>query len=54
MRDLAGDLKGKPRSNATYLKNIGIALIVIGLIMGSVLFYVAYLTWPSYLEFLDS
>lgn len=54
MRILAGNLKEKPGSNAAYLKNIGIALIIIGLIVGIAMFFVASLAWPYYLEFLDS
>lgn len=54
MRILAGNLKGKTSSNAAYLKNIGIALIIIGLIVGIAMFFVAGLAWPYYLEFLDS
>lgn len=54
LRDLVGDIQAKPSSNARLLKNTGIALIVIGLIVGLALFYTANLTWPSYLRFLDS
>ena len=39
MRDLASDLKSEPRKNTELLKISGIAVIVLGLIMGIVLVY---------------
>lgn len=54
LRNLVGDIQAKPSSNARLLKNTGIALIVIGLVVGFALFYAAILTWPTYLQFLDS
>jgi len=54
LRNLVGDIQVKPSSNARLLKNTGIALIVIGLVVGFALFYAANLTWPTYLQFLDS
>lgn len=54
LRNLVGDIQAKPSSNARYLKNTGIALIIIGLIVGLVLFYAADLAWPTFLEFLES
>lgn len=54
MRDLAGDLKAKPRSNVNLLKNSGIAVIVLGLIIGGVLFYSADLAWPLWRAFMES
>lgn len=53
MRDLAGDLKSEPRRNAELLKISGIAVIVLGLIIGGLLFYATFLIWPSYLEHLE-
>lgn len=54
LRNLVGDIQTKPSSNAKFLKNTGIALIIIGLIVGFALFYTANLTWPSYLQYMDS
>ena len=41
MRDLAGELKSRPTTNSRLSKISGIAIIVLGLIIGSVLFYAA-------------
>lgn len=41
IRDLAGELKSKPTSNSQLLRISGIVTIVLGLIMGAVLFYAA-------------
>ncbi|GAB2514610.1 hypothetical protein [Corynebacterium atrinae] len=48
LRNLVGDIQEKPSSNARYLKNTGIALIAIGLIIGLALFYAADLAWRYY------
>src|SRR5690625_7663817 len=39
MRDLASDLKSEPKKNTELLKMSGIAVIVLGLIIGGLLFY---------------
>lgn len=41
IRDLAGELKSKPTSDSQLLRISGIVTIVLGLIMGAVLFYAA-------------
>lgn len=41
MRDLASELKSRPTSNSRLLKISGIVIIILGLIIGSVLFYAA-------------
>lgn len=43
MRDLAGDLKSRTIPNAKLLKITGIVIIVLGLIIGGVLAYAAFL-----------
>lgn len=48
VRDLAGHLRSKPQRNTQLLKISGIAVLVLGLIIGGVLFYVASLAWPSF------
>ena len=50
VRDLASNLRSKPQTNTQLLKISGIAVIILGLIMGAVLFYVAGLVWPSFAE----
>lgn len=50
VRDLASNLRSKPQTNTQLLKISGIAVITLGLIMGTVLFYVAGLVWPSFAE----
>lgn len=50
VRDLVGDVKSKPRKNTQLLRISGIAVIVLGLIIGIALFYVADLVWPMWLE----
>ena len=47
MRDLAGNLKSKPRESTNLLK-------ISGLIIGGVLFYAADLVWPMWLTFWES
>lgn len=54
IRNLVGDIQAKPSSNARYLKNAGIALTIVGLVAGLLLFYAAGLMWPAYLEFVKS
>lgn len=54
LRELAGNVKPEDGSNSQYLKNVGIALIVIGLIVGIVLFYAAFATAPIYAEHMRS
>lgn len=41
VRDLASNLRSKPQTNTQLLKISGIAVIIIGLIMGTILFYAA-------------
>ena len=48
LRTLAGDVRSEPRSHSMFLKNAGIALIVIGLVVGLILFSVAGAMWPTY------
>lgn len=50
LRNLAGDVQVKPVSNNKFYRNIGIALITVGLIAGIVLFFAAISLWPSYLD----
>lgn len=54
MRDLAGNLKARPRESTNLLKISGITVIVLGLIIGGVLFYAADLVWPMWLTFWES
>ena len=51
LRTLAGEVRAEPRSNSTFLKNMGIALIAIGFIVGLLLFSVAGVVWPHYVDF---
>lgn len=52
MRNLASDLKSKPTTDTKLIKIYGIVVIVLGLIIGGLLFYATFLIWPSYLEHL--
>lgn len=54
LRNLVGGVQAKPSSNARFLKNTGIALIIIGLIVGLTLFYTADATWPAYLRYMEN
>lgn len=53
MRDLASDLKSEPKKNTELLKMSGIAVIVLGLIIGGLLFYATSLIWPGFLEHVE-
>ena len=50
VRDLASNLRSKPQTNTQLLKISGIAVIIIGMIMGAVILYVAGLVWPIFME----
>ncbi|MBD8031305.1 hypothetical protein [Corynebacterium gallinarum] len=52
LRNLAGDVYAKPVTNDLFLRNIGIVLVVIGLIAGILLFYAAISLWPGYLKWI--
>ncbi|MGP6174286.1 hypothetical protein [Corynebacterium sp. A21] len=54
MRDLSGGLRAKPRANTKLLKISGISVIVLGLIISGVLFYVADLVWPMWRALMES
>lgn len=41
VRDLASNLRSKPQNNPQLLRMSGIAAIIIGLIMGAIIFYAA-------------
>lgn len=53
MRDLSGGLRAKPQSSTKLLKISGIAVIVLGLIIGAVLFYATFSVWPAYVEHVE-
>lgn len=54
LRTLAGDVRSEPGLSSQYLKNVGIALIVIGLVIGLALCYAAFIAWPLYIEMMES
>ncbi|MGJ4078690.1 hypothetical protein [Corynebacterium macclintockiae] len=50
MRDLAGELRSTPVRDPKLMRIAGIIIIAIGIIVGALLFYGAYLLWPGFVE----
>lgn len=50
MRDLVSELRSTSQPDSKLMRVAGIIIIVIGVIVGALLFYGAYLIWPSFLE----
>ena len=50
MRDLVAELRSTPVRNPKTTKIAGIIILVVGLIVGALLFYAAYLVWPGFVE----
>lgn len=52
MREIAGGLLSSPVRNPKLMRIAGVIVLVIGCIVGALLFYAAYLLWPDFLEYL--
>lgn len=52
MRDLVSGLRSAPERSPQLKRITGIIILVVGLIVGALLFYTAYLVWPAYVEYL--
>lgn len=50
MRDLVAELRSTTVRNPKTMKIAGVIILVIGIIVGALLFYGAYLIWPSFVE----
>lgn len=50
MRDLVSELRSTPERSPQLKRIAGIIILVIGLIVGALLFYAAYLVWPDFVE----
>lgn len=50
MRDLVGELHSTPVRNPKLTRITGVLILVIGVIVGALLFYGAYLLWPGFVE----
>lgn len=50
MRDLVSELRSTPERSPQLKRIAGIIILVIGLIVGALLFYAAYLLWPTFVE----
>lgn len=50
MRDLVAELRSTPERSPKTTKIAGIIILVVGLIVGALLFYAAYLVWPGFVE----
>lgn len=53
MRDLVGELRSTPVRNSKLTRIAGIIILVIGVIVGALLFYSAYLLWPHFVEHVE-
>ena len=51
MRYLAGELRSTPVRDPKLMRIAGIIIIVVGVIVGALIFYGAYLLWPGFVEF---
>ncbi|PMC63600.1 hypothetical protein CJ203_10270 [Corynebacterium tuscaniense] len=50
MRDLVSELRSTPERSPQLKRIAGIIILVVGLIVGALLFYAAYLVWPGFVE----
>ena len=50
MRDLVAELRSTPERSPQLKRIAGIIILVVGLIVGALLFYAAYLVWPGFVE----
>ena len=50
MRDLVSELRSTPERSPKLKRIAGIIILVVGLIVGALLFYAAYLVWPGFVE----
>lgn len=50
MRDLVSELRSTPERSPQLKRIAGIIILVVGLIVGALLFYAAYLLWPDFVE----
>lgn len=50
MRDLASELRSTPMRDSKLMRISGIIIIVIGVIVGALLFYGTYLLWPDFIK----
>lgn len=50
MRDLVGELRSTPEQNSKLMRIAGIIILVVGIVVGALLFYSAYLLWPDFVE----
>lgn len=53
MRDLASELRSTPMRSSKLMRIAGIIILVIGTIVGALLFYGIYLLWPGFVEHLE-
>lgn len=53
MRDLVAELRSTPVRSPRSMRVAGVIVLVIGIIVGALLFYGAYLMWPSFVEYLE-
>lgn len=51
MRDLVAELRSTPVRSPKTTKIAGVIILVIGIIVGALLFYGAYLLWPGFVEY---
>lgn len=53
MRDLVAELRSTPVRDSRSMKVAGVIVLVIGIIVGALLFYGVYLMWPSFVEHME-
>ncbi|PAT15874.1 MULTISPECIES: hypothetical protein [unclassified Corynebacterium] len=53
MRDLVAELRSTPVRNPKTTKIAGVIILIIGIIVGALLFYSAYLLWPDFMEYVE-
>lgn len=53
MRDLVAELRSTPVRSPRSMRVAGVIVLVIGIIVGALLFYGVYLMWPSFVEYLE-
>lgn len=54
MRELSGELRSTPVRSSELIRVTGIIILLTGAIVGTLLFYSAYLIWPGFVEFLEN